>query len=59
MISDVVNMDCMAYMAQFPDKFFDLAVVDPPSGIKDNGKTIKIWKVKSLSLKFKKERPIH
>lgn len=27
-------MDCMAYMAQFPDKFFDLAVVDPPYGIK-------------------------
>ena len=34
MISDVANMDCMAYMAQFPDKFFDLAVVDPPYGIK-------------------------
>lgn len=26
-------MDCMDYMAQFPDKFFDLAVVDPPYGI--------------------------
>ena len=33
MISDVANMDCMEYMAQFPDKFFDLAVVDPPYGI--------------------------
>ena len=30
-------MDCMAFMAQFPDKFFDLAVVDPPYGIKDKG----------------------
>ena len=26
------NMDCMAAMATFPDKFFDLAVVDPPYG---------------------------
>ena len=25
--------DCMAAMAEFPDKFFDLAVVDPPYGI--------------------------
>ena len=32
MISDVRNMDCMEYMKQFPDKFFDLAVVDPPYG---------------------------
>lgn len=33
MISEVKNMDCMDYMRQFPDKFFDLAVVDPPYGI--------------------------
>jgi site-specific DNA-methyltransferase (adenine-specific) len=26
-------MDCMDGMAQFPDKYFDLAVVDPPYGI--------------------------
>ena len=25
--------DCMDAMAEFPDKFFDLAVVDPPYGI--------------------------
>ena len=24
------NMDCMEGMQQFPDKFFDLAIVDPP-----------------------------
>ena len=24
------NMDCMEGMKQYPDKFFDLAVVDPP-----------------------------
>lgn len=26
------NMDCMEGMAQFPDGYFDLAVVDPPYG---------------------------
>ena len=27
------NMDCMDAMKQFPDKFFDLGIVDPPYGI--------------------------
>lgn len=27
------NMDCMEAMKQFPDKYFDLAVVDPPYGL--------------------------
>lgn len=27
------NMDCMDGMKQFPDRFFDLAIVDPPYGI--------------------------
>ena len=26
------NMDCMAGMKEFPDKFFDLAICDPPYG---------------------------
>lgn len=26
------NMDCMEGMKQFPDKYFDLAIVDPPYG---------------------------
>lgn len=26
------NMDCMDAMLEFPDGFFDLAVVDPPYG---------------------------
>lgn len=25
--------DCMDYLPQFPDKYFDIAVVDPPYGI--------------------------
>jgi site-specific DNA-methyltransferase (adenine-specific) len=27
------NMDCMEGMKQFPDKYFELAIVDPPYGI--------------------------
>ena len=26
------NMDCMDALRQYPDKFFDLAIVDPPYG---------------------------
>ena len=26
-------MDCMKGMKEFPDKYFDLAIVDPPYGI--------------------------
>jgi site-specific DNA-methyltransferase (adenine-specific) len=31
------NMDCMDGMAQFPDKFFELAIIDPPYGIETRG----------------------
>ena len=36
---DLFNMDCMELMAKYPDKHFDLAIVDPPYGnykIKEN-----------------------
>lgn len=33
MTSEVFNIDCMIGMAAYPDKYFDLAVVDPPYGI--------------------------
>ena len=29
------NMDCMQGMKEFPDKYFDLAIVDPPYGLGD------------------------
>lgn len=32
-VSEVFNIDCMEYMKDVPDKFFDLAIVDPPYGI--------------------------
>ena len=38
----ITNEDNMALMARYPDKYFDLAIVDPPYGInadiKNNGK---------------------
>ena len=30
---ELLNCDCMDYMATLPDKAFDLAIVDPPYGI--------------------------
>ena len=36
-VSEAYNMDCMAYMQSVPDKFFDLAVVDPPYGLRESG----------------------
>jgi site-specific DNA-methyltransferase (adenine-specific) len=33
-ISEVTNEDCMEGMARYPDKYFDLAIVDPPYGIR-------------------------
>ena len=29
----ITNEDCMELMARYPDKYFDLAIVDPPYGI--------------------------
>ena len=29
------NIDCMLGMAEYPDKYFELAIVDPPYGIED------------------------
>jgi len=45
MESIVYNEDCMIGMAKYPDKYFDLAVVDPPYGnykLKEN-KNVKMF----------------
>ena len=47
MISEVYNMDCMEYMKSIPDKFFELAVVDPPYGIGED------WKKRNKGSSFK------
>jgi site-specific DNA-methyltransferase (adenine-specific) len=50
MISEVFLMDCMEGMRATPDKFYDLAVIDPPYGIgMDGGKSIGLRKKWSAS----------
>ena len=34
---ELLNCDCMEYMKTVPDKYFDLAIVDPPYGIGRDG----------------------
>lgn len=38
---DLRCCDCMALMRDFPDRHFDLAIVDPPYGIGESGSTNK------------------
>jgi site-specific DNA-methyltransferase (adenine-specific) len=38
MKSEVYNMDCIEGMKQYPDKYFELAIVDPPYGINESNK---------------------
>lgn len=35
--STYINCDCMQGMKEFPNKYFDLAIVDPPYGRKEHG----------------------
>lgn len=46
MISNVFNGDCMEYMKTFPDKYFELAIVDPPYGLGDKLTSGGTWSVK-------------
>lgn len=36
-LNKLYNMDCMDGMKQFPDNYFELAIVDPPYGIGQSG----------------------
>jgi site-specific DNA-methyltransferase (adenine-specific) len=36
LVSEVYNMDCVQGMKHYPDKYFDLAISDPPYGIDIN-----------------------
>ena len=38
---ELLNIDCMEYMANQPDNSFDLAIVDPPYGIGNELYTVK------------------
>jgi site-specific DNA-methyltransferase (adenine-specific) len=56
------NMDCMDGMKQFPDKFFELAIVDPPYGIErfkknDGGNSKKIRSFGDKEKNWNNEKP--
>ena len=38
---DLKNCDCMELMKEYPDNYFEIAIVDPPYGIGECGKTNK------------------
>lgn len=64
MISEVKNMDCIEYMQQFTDKYFELAIVDPPYGIDVINTGFvggnKLGKVKNYGSKnWDKNAPLH
>ena len=42
----VYNDDCMNIMAGYPDGYFDLAIVDPPYGIGEDGEKLKEYNSK-------------
>jgi site-specific DNA-methyltransferase (adenine-specific) len=48
-ISLIENIDCMEGMKKYPDKFFELAIVDPPYGIGESGQTNKTRSVLAKS----------
>jgi len=54
-ISEVVRLDNMEFMAAFPDKFFDLAIVDPPYGINLKGENLIVNPNDHRNHKHKKE----
>ena len=37
-LNRLYNLDCMVAMAQIPDKYFQLAIIDPPYGIGESGR---------------------
>jgi site-specific DNA-methyltransferase (adenine-specific) len=54
-MTQVFNRDCMEAMKEFPDKFFELAIVDPPYGIgagKRRGDTGKNKHIKQKDYKY-------
>lgn len=43
-LNQLYNMDCMTAMREIPDKFFELAICDPPYGIGIDGQKLNINK---------------
>lgn len=50
-LNQLYNMDCMEGMAQFPDKYFELAIVDPPYFAGPNKRRFYGCEVNKLNIK--------
>ena len=50
---EMLNMDCMEYMAGLPDKAFDLSCVDPPYGI---GASLRKNKTNKSAIQYKPKK---
>ena len=53
MKNEIFNMDCMELMSKYPDNYFELAIVDPPYGIGESGKTNKTRGKLAVSKNYK------
>jgi len=52
MALDLRNVNCMQLMSEYPDKYFDLAIVDPPYGIGEDGRTNHTRSVKAKAKNY-------
>lgn len=43
-LNRIIHADCMDIMKDIPDKYFELAIVDPPYGINKDGQRLQILK---------------
>lgn len=50
-LNQLYNMDCIEGMAQFPDKYFELAIVDPPYFVGPNKRRYYGCEVNKLNIK--------
>ena len=53
MIGEYYNEDCMILMSRYKDKHFDLAIVDPPYGIGEDGSKNHTRRKKAIAKKYK------
>lgn len=59
MESKFLNMDCMEGMKQYPDKYFDLAIVDPVYGDVTQGGYMKYNKGQYIGTGKAKQKGYH
>ena len=55
-LDKLYNIDCMQGMKEFPNKYFDLAIVDPPYGIGQDGQKQRICTNPKHSRKLHKRK---